>query len=132
MDAGYGDDLGLDGRHAIQSLAQEIHDNRPYTALSQVAAIFHSYPPLFREGKSQSLDVSADVDGPRFAASDAVHEEPFARLMNLSQLSSRHFRIHVAGDFYSSAGKENSRGTVQRVYEVFLPPRPRSHHRKIP
>lgn len=59
---------------------------------------------------------------PRFAASDAVHEEPFARLMNLSQLSSRHFRIHVAGDFYSSAGKENSRGTVQRVYEVFLRP----------
>jgi len=128
MDEGYGDEVGQDKRHPIHSLATEIYKNRPYVSLSQLASVFHRFPPLFRENASQNPEAEAAIDGPRYAASDAVHEEAFARCLNLGQLSSRHFRIIVAADYLprgalKKGGDRLPRfSAVQRVYEVFLRP----------
>ncbi len=56
---------------------------------------------------------------------DAAAEESFARTFNLSNFSSRHFRIHIAGEYYrrrDAAGKAVPVASSRRVYEVFLRP----------
>ncbi len=121
VDAGYGDEIGKDGRHPVRSLASEIHQSRPFASLSQLARVFNEYPPLYRDGKTQNPDDEQAVNGPRFATSDAAHEETFARLINLGSLSSRHFRIHVAGDYLPTAQHQQP-ASEERIYEVFLRP----------
>jgi len=53
-------------------------------------------------------------------ASDAVKEEVFARILNLSTLSSRNFRIHVMGEYLNKKGEPIA--ASRRVYEVFARP----------
>jgi len=125
MDEGYGDEVGQDERHAYQSLAREIVDNRPYASLSQLADVFTEFPAVFREDQAQS-PTSREDEISRYAASDAVQEETFARCMNLGSLTSRHFRIMVVGQYmppkYLERPNSKPVSTVSRVYEVFLRP----------
>lgn len=52
---------------------------------------------------------------------DAEAEEPFARVLNATTLSSRHFRIHTAAEVYHATTGEVA-GRSRRVREVFLRP----------
>ena len=112
---------------SVWLFSSDIHDRRPFTSNSQLAKLFSDLPPLFREDASQNLENESLIDQETYAVSDAVHEEAFARCLNLGQLSSRHFRIYVAGDYLPKippGGDLNRRplSTVQRIYEVFMKP----------
>ena len=52
--------------------------------------------------------------------SDAVREEQFARMFNLTNLSSRNFRIFVMGEYLAANGKPVA--SSRKVYEVFAKP----------
>jgi len=57
---------------------------------------------------------------------DALKEELFARVFNMTNLSSRHFRIHVAGETFRQRDKITGEpipvARANRVYEVFVRP----------
>jgi hypothetical protein len=60
---------------------------------------------------------------------DSAAEESFARVFNLTNLSSRHFRIHVAGEYFRGRDRDDRPLPVsfsRRTFEVFLHP-VRSH-----
>jgi hypothetical protein len=57
--------------------------------------------------------------------SDAALEESFARILNLTTLSSRNFRVYVVGEYgqVDSQGKwKNTVSSAKRVYELFMRP----------
>jgi hypothetical protein len=89
------------------------------------------------EAETDLLGEGANQTGGKGSAlpnwgSDALQEEPFARIFNATTFSSRHFRIYVQGEVltrHPDALKEvlaNESGKVigrcMKVYEVFLLP----------
>lgn len=92
---------------AIPSLAEGLMRARPFLGPSHLARVF-----------SELLEQHEALPEHH---NDAEAEEPFARLFNLTTLSSRHFRIYTAAEIYH-ADSQQVLSRARRVREVFLRP----------
>lgn len=111
-------------------------NNRPKKTTADVARILYERRP-FVSPSDLAYEVARAI-GPDATSgdalphqhSDAMAEEIFARILNCSTLSSRHFRIHVHGEVLSRERKgpngvllaEGGRVTARasRVYDVYV------------
>lgn len=92
---------------AVQLVAADLLRARPFYSPSHLARVF-----------SESLKRHNALPKP---CNDAEAEESFARLFNLTTLSSRHFRIYTHAETYHEQTKQVL-ARSRRVYEVFLEP----------
>ncbi len=123
-------------KKTVSEVAQKLMAARPFRSPSLLAAaLAQALGPS--EAETDLLGEGANQTGGKGSAlpnwgSDALQEEPFARIFNATTFSSRHFRIYVQGEVltrHPDALKEvlaNESGKVigrcMKVYEVFLLP----------
>lgn len=92
---------------AIPSIAEGLMEARPFVSPSHLARVFS--------------ELIERHDALPEHHNDAEAEEPFARLFNTTELSSRHFRIYAAAEVYHAETGEIV-GRSRGVREVFLRP----------
>jgi len=123
-------------RKTVGEVAQKLMMARPFRSPALLAAaVAQAVGPS--EGETALLGEGATATAGKGSAlpnwcSDALHEEPFARLLNATTSSSRHFRIYVRGEAVARRPErleamlsENAVkvvGRATKVYEVFLLP----------
>jgi hypothetical protein len=123
-------------RKTLGDVARQLLLARPFRSPSHVAAaVAQALGPSDREtellGEGRESDAGKGSALPDWG-SDALREETFARILNATTLSSRHFRIHVRGETLArrpaslatvlddTTGEVVGRAT--RVYDVFAEP----------
>jgi len=122
-------------RKTIGEVARKLMVARPFRSPSHLAAaVAQAVGPSDREttllGAAQETALNLGSALPVWS-SDAVSEEPFARLCNATTLSSRHFRIHVQAETIARRPvamrdlveePDQVVGKSIKVYDVFLNP----------
>jgi hypothetical protein len=123
-------------KKTLSEVASKLMMARPFRSPSHLAmAVAQAIGPSDRE--TALLGQGADASARKASAmpdwaSDAVQEEPFARMFNATTLSSRHFRIYVQGESLArrpaalsnvlAEDVEQVVGRSIKVYDVFLQP----------
>ncbi|MDF1659934.1 MAG: hypothetical protein P1U58_20130 [Verrucomicrobiales bacterium] len=97
---------------AIPAIALGLYEARPFYSQSHLARVF--------------TELIEEHDALPEHYNDAEAEETFARLLNTTSLSSRHFRIHTYAENYVAAGTELKEDVIlardRKAYDVFIEP----------
>jgi hypothetical protein len=123
-------------RKTVSDVARKLMLARPFRGPSHLAAAVAQAVGSSDRETALLGDGANSGEGKASAlpewASDAVQEEPFARILNSTTLSSRHFRIYVRGESVvrrpaalNGVLEENIEqvsGRALKVYDVFLQP----------
>lgn len=94
--------------------AQAVIDSRPLLSTAQLNTVKNSIGPFFGNPKQWTEQT------PPTEWNDSGREELFSKMLNLSTVRSRNFRVFVTGQSLDKNGKVLS--TVSKVFQVFLKP----------
>lgn len=108
------EDASRAGGGQADLFAEAVVKSRPLLSTAQLQTITNSLGPFFGNPK-QWKDATAPTEW-----NDAGREELFSKLLNLTTVRSRNFRVFVTGEALDRTGRVVS--TVSKVYQVFLTP----------
>lgn len=107
--------------HEADLFAEAILNSRPLLSLGQLQTITNSKGPFFGNPNQWSGETPSSTSSVQPTQwNDSGREELFSKILNLTTVRSRNFRVFVTGQALDKNGRVLS--TVNKVFQIFLRP----------